>query len=121
MLRASGASQNGTSPMSAARLNRSTPGRRALAALAAAATAAAMSAMWAQEAAADPLPTATQVKEVKVTGVPIPANAPGNPGVIVAAKTEFQVTVMFSDSAGNPLPPSWNKATTVTFSVEDPP
>lgn len=63
-------------------------------------------------------PTATQFASVVVTGIAPPASGPNNPSAVVAQGVPFTVSVSFSDGEGNPLPPSWNKASTVTLSVE---
>jgi hypothetical protein len=71
-----------------------------------------------QAAGGGPEPTATKMT-VSVTGVATPSGAPGNPSALVVAGTAFTVGVQFTDAAGAALPASYNKDTTVSFSVSD--
>src|SRR3954463_4355116 len=64
------------------------------------------------------LPTATTISSVVVAGsVAPPAGSPNKPTAIVVQGQAFSVTVSFADSAGNPLPLSYNRDSTVTLAV----
>jgi hypothetical protein len=71
-----------------------------------------------QSASAGPAPTATKIA-ITVTGAPVPAGGPNNPSALIVAGTAFTVGVQFTDDVGAPLPASYNKDTTVSFSVSD--
>jgi hypothetical protein len=106
--------------MIAAPLTRMTWRFRAIILFTACASAVALSNLVVPGAKAAPAATATMVKSVVVSGVAAPEGAPNNPSAVIAQDKDFSVTVTFSDAAGNALPPSWTKDSTVDLTVEPP-
>jgi len=84
------------------------------------ATAVALMSMVGPGASATAKPTATKIKSVIVSGLPVPEGAPHNPSAIVVADTDFSVKVKFSDEYGKALPLSWTDDVTIVLSVQPP-